>query len=99
MTIIAPPGHGYHRAVEVAKAVKETGAEVLALVQEGDADMTKAAHRSLQLPTVAEFLTPIAYLAPLQLFTYWLAVTLGRNPDVFRLDDPAHATARRHYEL
>ena len=44
-------------------------------------------------------LTPIVYLVPLQLFTYWLAVRDGRNPDTFRLQDPAHLAARERYTL
>ena len=30
---------------------------------------------------------------------YWLAVGRGRNPDLFRLDDPAHRRAREHNTL
>ena len=51
------------------------------------------------LPRVSEALSPIVYLVPLQLFTYWLALDRGRNPDTFRLDDPAHLAAREHYSL
>ncbi|MEE9593491.1 MAG: SIS domain-containing protein, partial [Thermoplasmata archaeon] len=92
-TFIAPPGPGYQRALEVARAVKETGAQVVALVQDGDNEMASVADRHLSLPSVTEFLTPIAYLVPLQLFTYWLALERGCNPDTFRLDDPKHAAA------
>ena len=99
VTLVAPPGPGYERALEIARAVKETGAKVAALVQEGDEDMVKIADGSLALPEVPEFLTPIVYLVPLQLFTYWLALERGRNPDVFRLNDPRHQTARKHYAL
>ncbi len=99
VTLIAPPGPGYQRALQVARAAKETGAYVLALVQEGDTEMATTANRVLTLPPVPEFLTPIVYLVPLQLFTYWLALELGRNPDVFRLDDPRRRAAREHYTL
>ncbi|MFQ5872954.1 MAG: SIS domain-containing protein [Dehalococcoidia bacterium] len=92
-TFIAPPGPGYQRALGVARAVKETGAQVVALVQDGDNEMASVVDRHLSLPSVQEFLTPIAYLAPLQLFTYWLALERGCNPDTFRLDDPKHAAA------
>lgn len=99
VTFIAPPGTGYKRAVEIAKAVKETGAHVLALAQEGDTEVSNISHARLALPEVPEFLTPIVYLAPLQLFTYWLALDRWRNPDLFRLDDPRHQAARKHYSL
>ncbi|MFQ5933411.1 MAG: glutamine--fructose-6-phosphate aminotransferase, partial [Dehalococcoidia bacterium] len=69
------------------------------LVQEGDTEVASIAHQALALPLVPEFLTPIVYLVPLQLFTYWLALDQGRNPDLFRLDDPQHQAARTHYTL
>ncbi|MBI4218990.1 MAG: SIS domain-containing protein [Chloroflexi bacterium] len=99
VTLIAPPGAGYRRAVEIAKAVKETGGGVAALVEEGDNEMSAVADAAIELPRAPEWLTPIVYLVPLQLFTYWLALNRGRNPDVFRLDDPRHLAARNHYQL
>ena len=99
VTLIAPPGAGYQRALEIARAVKETGAGLAALVQQGDEEMSAVANFSLTLPSVPEYLTPIIYLVPLQLLTYWLALDRGRNPDVFRLDDPRHQAARTHYKL
>ena len=99
VTLIAPPGAGYQRALEIARASKETGAGVAALVQQGDEEMSAVSNFSLALPSVFEYLTPIVYLLPLQLFTYWLALDRGHNPDVFRLDDPTHQAARTHYKL
>ena len=99
VTLIAPPGPGYRRAVEIARAVKETRGGVVALAEEGDAEISSVADMTVHLPKVAEFLTPIVYLVPLQMFTYWLALDRERNPDVFRLDDPRHQAARNHYQL
>lgn len=99
VTLIAPPGPGYLRAVEIARAVKETGGGVVALVEEADTPISSVADLTVRLPRVPEFLTPIVYLVPLQLFTYWLALDRKRNPDVFRLDDPRHQAARNHYQL
>ncbi len=99
VTLIAPPGPGYGRAVEIGKAVKATGGGLAALVQKGDGEMSSVADVVVTLPKVSEALSPIVYLVPLQLFTYWLALDRGRNPDTFRLDDPAHLAAREHYSL
>ncbi len=99
VTLVTPPGFGYERSVSIAKAVKETGADVAALVQQGDSGITGVADLSLALPPVPEFLTPTVYLAPLQLLTYWLALEAGQNPDTFRLNDPKHKAARNHYSL
>ena len=99
VTLIAPPGPGYSRAVDIGKAVKATGAGLAALVVEGDEEMTSVADATVALPRVSEALSPIVYVVPLQLFTYWLALRRGRNPDTFRLDDPSHLAAREHYSL
>ena len=99
VTLISPPGPGYDRSVEIGKAAKATGAGLTALVSEGDEDMASVADSVIRLPGVVEALSPIVYLVPLQLFTYWLALERGRNPDTFRLDDPTHLAAREHYSL
>ncbi len=99
VTLISPPGPGYERSLEIGRAVKATGAGLAALVEEGDDGMAGVADAVIALPRTPEELSPIVYLAPLQLFTYWLALDRGRNPDTFRLDDPAHLAAREHYSL
>ncbi|MDA1188755.1 MAG: SIS domain-containing protein [Chloroflexi bacterium] len=97
--LIAPPGKGYDRAVQLAKSSKETGATVVALVQEGDEEMSRIADYTLTLAPTPKYLTPIVYLAPLQLLTYWLALELGKNPDTFRLNEPRHMAAMKPVEL
>ena len=99
VTLVSPPGPGYERSLEIGRAVKATGAGLAALVEEGDGEMGAAADTVIEMPCVIEELSPIVYVAPLQLFTYWLALERGRNPDTFRLDDPAHLAAREHYSL
>ncbi len=98
VTVIAPPGPYHARAAQVARAAKATGADVMALVQTGDGDF-RTADATLELPSVENFLTPIVYLPPLQLFTYWLARECGTNPDTFRLDQSEHKAAFDLYGL
>ena len=99
VTFIIPPGVGRDRALSLMDAAHETGAHTVAIFQDGDTEVLGRADVDIPLPGVAAELTPILYLIPLQLFTYWLAVGLEHNPDVFRLDDPAHLAAREHYRL
>jgi hypothetical protein len=80
---------------QVLRSQKETGARVVALLQEGDRDIAALVDHPIFLPQVPEFLTPVVYLAPLHLFTYWLALEMGRTPDTFRRHEPRHATALR----
>ena len=80
-------------------ATNATGAYTAAVVEDGDSETARRTDNAILMPATPEALTPMVYLVPLQLFTYWLAVELGHNPDVFRLDDPTHRAARDHYTL
>ncbi len=99
LTLISPPGPGYERAMNIARASLEVGAPVWALVQEGDSLLSDLATESFTLPAVAEFWSPLVYVLPLQLFTYYLALARGTHPDRFQQDNPKQANARRHYDL
>lgn len=96
---IVPPGVGRGRTINLINATNETGAHTVAIVDEGDSEIQGLVNSYVSMPPMSEALTPIVYLTPLQLFTYWLAVEANRNPDVFRLDDPNHQSARQKYEL
>ncbi|HJO82888.1 MAG TPA: SIS domain-containing protein [SAR202 cluster bacterium] len=97
--IVVPPMSGANRAIDVMNAANAVGARTAAIVQAGDQERVSAADTVIEAPAVSEALSPIPYLVPLQLYTYWLAVELGHNPDVFRLNDPRHLSARDHYQL
>ena len=99
LTLLAPPGAGYRRSVEIAHAAAEIGAPVWGLVQEGDEELASLAGEVTLLPEVAEIWSPFVYVVPLQLFTYYLALAKGCQPDRFRRDDPAFARAHSHYVL
>lgn len=92
--IIAPPGPSYERCLDVARAAREVGAPVVALVRDGDKDIAALAAETIALPPVGELLSPILAVVPLQLFTYHLALKRGVNPDTMRADQPAHGRAR-----
>ena len=96
---IVPSGPGRARSMDLIAAVNTVGGHSVALIEEGDSEIGALAATALSLPRTCEALTPITYLVPLQLFTYWLAVESGSNPDTFRLDDPVHNAARHHYQL
>ena len=100
VTFIAPPSDDSEdRVIDIMKAVEEVGARTAAILQTGDDARADLVDTVISAPECPEIFSPIVYLAPLQLFTYWLAVELGHNPDVFRLNDPRHLAARRHYTL
>ena len=99
VTFIAPPGRPQERVADLIGAAGAVGAGTACLVQRGDETLSGLVGTPIFMPPTPEALTPIVYLAPLQLFTYWLAVGKKRNPDTFRLDDPDHRAARENYEL
>ena len=99
LTLIAPPGPGYRRSVEIAQASADIGAPVWALVQEGDEELASLVKDVMTLPAVAEIWSPFVYVVPLQLLTYYLALAKGCQPDRFRRDDPAFAAAHSRYVL
>ena len=99
VTLIAPPGPGYERALNIARAAAAVDAPVWALVQEGDEELSALVSESFPMPPLAELWTPLAYVVPLQLFTYYLALARDKHPDRFQQDDPAQAEARTHYVL
>ena len=92
--VIAPPGNSYERALMVARAVREVGTPIVAIVAEGDRDIASLAAETIALPDIPELLSPILAVVPLQLFTYHLALLRGCNPDTMRGDQPAHGRAR-----
>ena len=99
VTLVAPPGFGYERAMNVARASVAVGAPVWGLVQEGDLLLSDFSTASFAMPEVPEFWTPLIYILPLQLFTYYLAIARGAHPDLFQQNNPMQAAARRHYDL
>ena len=99
VTLVAPPGPGYERAMNVARASTAVGAPVWGLVQEGDTLLSDLCTERFALPALPEFWSPLVYVLPLQLFTYYLALARGAHPDLFQQNNPRQAAARRHYEL
>ena len=99
VTLVAPPGPGYERALNIARASKEVGAPVWALVEEGDTLLTDLATEAFVMPPIPDFWSPLVYVMPLQLFTYYLALARGAHPDLFQQDNSRQAAARQHYEL
>ena len=99
ITLVAPPGPGYHRAVDVARASKAVGAPVWTLIEEGDTRLSTEATEAYHVPAVEELWSPLIYILPLQLFTYYLALARGTQPDLFQQDNVNQAAAKTHYDL
>ena len=99
VTLIAPPGPGYQRSLDIARASDAAGAPVWALVQQGDEELSALASASFSIQPLPEIWSPLACVVPLQLFTYYLALHRGKHPDLFQQDNPKQAAARAYYDL
>ena len=89
VTFIAPPVEDPEdRTIDIIGAATEVGARTAAILQTGDESRAPLVDTVISVPECDEMFSPIVYLAPLQLLTYWLALELGHNPDTFRLDGP-----------
>ncbi len=61
--------------------MKARGAEIITLGEEGDDELRKLSDCFIPMPPMDEIFTPIAYIVPLQLFAYYMAVKKGLDPD------------------
>lgn len=82
--IIAPKGHVYEKIVSNVQQVKARGGNILAIVTEGDTEISKIADHVLEVPEMPECLTPIITSVPLQLLSYYIAINKGKDVDMPR---------------
>ena len=87
------------RAVQVSNALGEIGAERLGIYTRAGSALAEAVDVGIQVEGEDEALSPFALLLSLQLFTYWLAVKRGCNPDLAHRDDARHVKAATHFEM
>jgi glucosamine--fructose-6-phosphate aminotransferase (isomerizing) len=99
LVLIAPPGPSRARCVDAARVAKAIGTPVIVLAPEDDRELTGLAAETIALPEVAEVLSPILAVVPLQLLAYHIAVRRGVNPDIMRTAETPYARAREHVTL
>ncbi len=76
--LLAPPGLGYSRAVEVARVMRQVDCYLVAVVEEGDQEIARLADVILPIRgTLPEALTPLIYSSPLELFASGLAEAMA----------------------
>lgn len=78
--IVAPPGKGYWRALELAKAVKVMGHPLMVVVDEKDQALADLADFVFPVKgQVPEELSPLLYYQSGTIFSYYLAKEVGRS--------------------
>lgn len=85
--LIAPPGKGYWRAVDLAKTAKEKGRLLIAVIQEDDQVIRNYADFIFPIKTdIREEFSPLIYHIPADLVAAYLTIELNRN--LFQLNRP-----------
>src|SRR5579859_160432 len=94
--IVNVPGRAAPRVAEIARVLGAIGARVWLIGGPVD-DLPRA--DIFALPPIAELLSPLVAVVPVQILAYQMAVVRGINPDLFRRDDPRYASALSSIKL
>jgi glucosamine--fructose-6-phosphate aminotransferase (isomerizing) len=78
---VATECHVYPKMLSNIQEVRARGAEVIAVVTEGDTRVPSMAHHVLEVPAMPELLAPVVVTVPLQLFAYHAAKLRGCDVD------------------
>jgi glucosamine--fructose-6-phosphate aminotransferase (isomerizing) len=92
--VIATEESTYGRSLDLIRAATSLGSTVIPLVHEGDHEIRSMCKSTIQLPTVDEQVAPYLSIIPLYLFSYYLCLQRGYNPDYLRYLTPAYWNAR-----
>jgi glucosamine--fructose-6-phosphate aminotransferase (isomerizing) len=78
---VATMCHVYPKILSNIQEVRARGAEVIAVVSEGDVEASKLAQHVLEVPETPELLSPVVVTVPLQLLAYHIAKLRGCDVD------------------
>lgn len=81
VVVIAPRKGHYDKVVSNIQEVKARKGRVIAIVTQGDTEVSKIADHVIEIPDVEEMLVPLIASVPLQLLSYHIAVMRGCNVD------------------
>lgn len=79
--VIATKKGYYEKVVSNIQEIKARSAKVIAIVNEGDEQVSAMADDIVIIPETEEEFSPILAAIPLQLLSYWIAVKLDKNVD------------------
>ena len=87
------------RLEQIARALGEIGAQRLGVYTRAGSALAAEVDARIEVEGEDEALSPFSLLLSLQLFTYWLAVKRGVNPDLAHRDDPRQVKAATHFDM
>jgi len=80
VVIATKKGH-YEKVVSNIQEIKSRSGKIIGIVTEGDIDVKELADHVIEVPETLESLSPLLTTIPLQLFSYHIALMLGKNVD------------------
>ena len=81
VVFVAPRDAVHAKIVSNIEEVRARGGQVVAVVTEGDAEITGMVDHAVAIPETLDMLTPVLTSVPLQLLAYHIAVRRGCNVD------------------
>jgi glucosamine--fructose-6-phosphate aminotransferase (isomerizing) len=78
---LMPHGQVYDKVMANVEEIKARGGPVIAVVGEGDHEVSRLADDVIEVASVEEYLQPIVAAIPLQLLAYYIAVARGCDVD------------------
>jgi glucosamine--fructose-6-phosphate aminotransferase (isomerizing) len=82
---LCPRGETRKDIVGSIMEMKARGARIISVCEEGDQEIIQLSDDVIEMPKgIHEILSPIPFVVPLQLFSYYLAVHKGLDPDMPR---------------
>ncbi|KKK96586.1 hypothetical protein LCGC14_2661300, partial [marine sediment metagenome] len=78
---IANKSATYAKVRSNIEEVRARGADVIAVISEGDDSLKSQLDHCIEVPSVIEPLSPVTTIVPLQLFSYYIAKAKGLNVD------------------
>jgi glucosamine--fructose-6-phosphate aminotransferase (isomerizing) len=81
VVFIANRGRQYDKVMNNIQEVRSRGGHVIAIATEGDTEIRRVAQDVIYVPDIAEPLSPMVTVVPLQLMAYYAAVARGHDVD------------------
>ncbi len=81
VVVIATKNELYEKVLSNIQEVKARGGRIIALVTEGDTEISHIVDYSIPLPETIECFTPLVVSVPLQLLAYHIAICKGKDVD------------------
>jgi len=79
---ICPKDETHEKVVGDVKEMKDRGASIIAIIEEGDEEIKALADDCIEIVKgMPEIVSPVLCVVPLQLFAYYMAVERGLDPD------------------